>query len=613
MKVQGYGAGIDALRLNGEKWSANIANAVVGEPTIRRSIEGASTLSVTLSDPQGELRRKAFVDEATRLIADDLRFTLVSVSKSGDDLSLTAEDAIIYRLRQKKGPKKALREKVTRAEFVKSLVREAAGKDVKFIAPELTVVQPIAKGEKTERRETRQAPADAPGISRDAKGLTVKGAPATAYQKKVADKVIRLATRYKPPRRALVALLCAATHESVMGTRGMTTAVDYDSIGLLQGRQIYNAINDLKDFDYNIRRFFFRPWTGTSLGGAVEQAKAGRSIGDICTSIQGNATGDVYTQWKDEANRWIDAYFGGSAGDFGGGTTTNTIVKKYAFEVKKNEDYWTAIKRLAEEVNWRAFVVGESFYFADEPSLLKGKRQVNITADTPGIDSVDWEVDAGKRANSATVKGRIRSWSAPPGTVVQLDESHGPAQGRWLVSEIEGSLTNEDVTISLKRASKPKKEPAPETRTVTRPDRSPAVGGGSDGVAGLDKIKFTSFESGAPYWGGTRPIFNQFLKPLVQKNYGFQITSEKRSYNTSVSGLSDHYTGAVNSYAVDWGTSSGESAARRIAQALGASYSPGSWNTSTVTIQGRRFQVQILWAAPDGTHYDHVHVGIRRL
>ena len=99
-RVHGPDSGVDSLRLNGQRLSANLAAAVIGEPTLRRTIEGASTLEVTVSDPNGRLRREQFVQESTRLIADDLRFTLVAVSKSGDDLTLTAEDEIVYRLRR---------------------------------------------------------------------------------------------------------------------------------------------------------------------------------------------------------------------------------------------------------------------------------------------------------------------------------------------------------------------------------------------------------------------------------------------------------------------------------------------------------------------------------
>ena len=601
MSVGGPNAGLDKVRLNGELISADLTRAVIGEPTIRRTIEGASELTLVVSDPEGKLRRRPLLDESARMVVDDLRFRLVKVAKSGDDITLTGEDEIIYRLRQSFGPKKATRDKVTRAQFVKRLVQEGAGKNIRFYSPELTIEQPIAKAGK---QTTTEADPE-PGIPRDARGLTVKGVPATLQQKKIADQVIRLAMKYKPPRRAVVALLTACIVESVMGTYGMTYSTDGDSIGLLQARTAYVSRENALSIPYNVRRFMLEPWTGTPLGGAIKQAKAGRAPGDIAQSIQGSAYPDRYALYVDEANEWIDAYFGGEAGDFGSGS--RTIVKPYEFEVKKGEDYWTAIKRLADEVNWRAFVVGDTFYFVAETTLLRGRRRMIVREETRGIDQVDWELDAGKKANTATITGRIINWDAPPGTVAALDESHGPARGKWLVSEIDGSLIHPDVTITLKRASKPKPEPAPETETVEAPRR-----GASGGVGALGDLKFVSFAPGAPYWGGSRTFFNQLLKPFVAENYGFQITSEKRTYNTG-SGISDHFVGSTNAYAVDWGTGSGEACARRIAKLLGASYSPGSWNSSVISAGGRQWSVQILWAAPDGTHYDHVHVGIRRL
>lgn len=604
MTVSGLNTGIESVRLNGFLLSASVAGAIIGDPSIRRTIEGASEVSFTVTDPEGKLRREPFLDEATRVIVDDLRFALVKVSKSGDDLSLTAEDELIYLLRQAKGPKKAYRDEITRAQFIRSLVKDALGKRVRFFSPELTIEQPVAKGGRPTKTDD-----PAPGISPDARGLTIKDVPATMAQKRNADRVIRLAMEYKPPRRAVVALLSACIVESLMGTYGMTYSTDGDSIGLLQARTTYVSRENALSYSYNVRRFMLEPWTGTPDGGAIEQAKKGIAPGVIAQSIQGSAFPERYALYTDEAQKLIDAYFGGEAGGFGGGGTT-TRTKRYAFEVKKGEDYWTAIKRLADEVGWRAFVVGKTFYFVAEPTLLSSKRKMFVGEQTRGIDAVDWEIDAGKKANTATVKGRIEEWGAPPGTVAELDDSHGPARGKWIVSEIEGSLANEDVTISLKRPSKPKPEPAPETETVQN-DSGATAGAASGGAGALADIKFVSFEAGPPYWGGSRAFFNQLLKPFVEENYGFGISSEKRSYNTG-SGFSDHYVGSTLAYAVDWGTGSGEACARRIAKLLGASYSPGSWNSSTISAGGRNWTVQILWAAPDGTHYDHVHVGISR-
>ena len=602
--IAGPGQGIDKLRLASKSLRAEVSEAIVGDVSITRTMEGASELSFTVSDPNGKIRRSKFLTEATRFSIDDLGFALVQVSKSGLDLTLTAEDVVVYRLRQKKGPKKAYRDKMTRAEFAKSLVREV-GKDIKFVSPELHKEQPIEDGRKPGKTVSSKAVDDnrGSGIPNNATGLTVKGGAANATQKQVADQIIRAALAYNPPRRALLALLCAATHESVMGTLGMNSPVDHDSIGILQGRLIFNRREDLLSIPYNVKRFFTQPWTGAPEGGAIKQAKAGRSIGDICTSIQGNDTGDVYTQWKDEAVKWVEAYQGG------GGSISIVTTKRYAFQVGKKENYWEALKRLAEEVNWRCFVVGRSIYFIAEPTLFQSRRRMFINEDSRGVESIDWDIDSGKRAHTATVTARIGNWAAPPGTVVALDESQGPAEGRWLVESIDGTLDSPDVTINLKRRSKPKPEPASETKTETK-----TTGGAFGDATGIGAITITNTSSGSPHWGGTAAVFKQFIHPFMRR-FGLEAGSQKRSPSDPLSIAnpgSDHNEANTRAYATDYGTSSGGSAADALGRALGRpGSSSGTYGRITFSAGGQRFSAQILWAVEN--HYDHVHVGLQAL
>lgn len=617
MSIVGLGVGFDKVRLANKRFSVNLTEAIVGEPRITRTIDGASTFEFTVSDPEGRLRREKFLTEATRIVVDDeLRFVLVKVTKNGDDLTLTAEDEIVYLMRRKEGPKAVKRAKRTRAQFIKSLVKEAVGdRDVNFSSPELKEKQPIEDQPKPKTKASKpENSGRGPGIPLDARGLTVKGTTANKAQKRMADRLIRSAYRqYKnPPRRAVLALLCAATHESVMGTLGMNNPVDHDSVGVLQGRLMYNSRKDLLSVHYNVRRFMARPWTGTSLGGAIKQAKANRSIGDICTSIQGNATGDVYTQWKPEAEAWLRAYFGGDAGPPGGGTIEKTVLIPYQFEVEKGENYWEAAKRLADEVNWRLFVVGNTVYYSSEPTLLKGRRRLNIGANTKGVDQVDWDIDAGKKANTATVTARVKNWQAPPGTVVTLDESHGPAEGRWLVSEIDGTISQQEASISLKRVTKPKPEPPAETKTTTErvPDRTRRPSRGDSSTKALSRVRIKSFAPGEPYWGGTRPIFNQLITPWLERRFGLYAGSKKRTSTLGNPG-SDHYIANTTAYAIDYPTTDGAKAANAVGRLLGRSGpSVGTFSTFNIKVQGQTFRVQILWAVEN--HYNHVHIGIRR-
>ncbi len=619
MAVQAISSSIDDIRLKGRKLRANFTGAIVGEVPVRRTISSASSVSFTVFDPELELLRDPFLNERSRIEIDGLTFELVQIKRGEDDTdSLAFEDAAVSKLRRLKGPKKAFRDKMTRAEFVAMLAREAK---IPCVSPWRGVEQPIGKskavGVRTVDEERGQ------GIDRTA-GLTVKTAKANATQIEFAERAIRSAYAQFPkaPRRAVLALLCALTLESVMGTRGMTpsTIADGDSVGPLQARLKYVSEKNAMDLDYNVRRFMVEPWTQTSEGGAIRQAKAGRSIGEICTSIQGNSTGDVYTEWKSEAERWLEAFGGGGGG---GASYEITTEIRYAFEVKKDESYWDAIKRLAKEVNWRAFVSAEKLYFMTDPQLIKSRPRLRVKSDhsdrpggsgrryPPGIDSVSFDIATNKPASSARIAGRADTWQAPPGTVVILDD-FGPAEGRWIVSDIETDLTHPDFVAKLKRPSKPLPEPPPETKTRRVEGGGDRSKDGGSSTGSLDRVYIGgNTGAGSPWWGGTRPIFMQFVIPFMA-DQGLTGWSGKRGYNTG-SGVSDHWTESTLAFAADFPTTSGESAASALAAAMGWNdWAPNTWSTHNIQVDGRSFRVQLLWAMDDGTHYDHVHVGIKR-
>jgi hypothetical protein len=115
---------------------------------IERTIDGASTLTLTVHDPKRALLQSGMFSYAVDVTLDRFVFRLVKVSKSGTDLTLTFEDRDVNRLRQHNKPRKAQRGKVTRAEFALSLVREVKNPAIKFVCPELHVAQTIAAHKK---------------------------------------------------------------------------------------------------------------------------------------------------------------------------------------------------------------------------------------------------------------------------------------------------------------------------------------------------------------------------------------------------------------------------------------------------------------------------------
>lgn len=114
-------------------------------------------------------------------------------------------------------------------------------------------------------------------------------------------------------------------------------------------------------------------------------------------------------------------------------------------------------------------------------------------------------------------------------------------------------------------------------------------------------------------WGGSMPRALHLAKAI-----GAPISSQKRSrQRTASGGVSDHWQGSSTSYAVDlpYTGAAGDSAFRKtmgyLAQVSGkpelARLSPGRWHN--INVGGYRYQVG--WRVPG--HFDHVHVGVRKL
>ena len=131
----------------------------------------------------------------------------------------------------------------------------------------------------------------------------------------------------------------------------------------------------------------------------------------------------------------------------------------------------------------------------------------------------------------------------------------------------------------------------------------------------LKKVS-VSTATGAPHWGGSGDIVQQFVEPFMVRRE-LPIGSGKRTpaQNRAVGGssTSDHLTTRVTTGARDFPTFSGEDDARALANAMGNSrWVPNSFDSFSIRVGGDGFSVQILWGARID-HGDHVHVGIEAL
>lgn len=510
--------GLQSAILNGLAFDANI-EARVQDATIERTTAGASTITITLADPERELlagqgrttRGGGIAPGGASFLTQDspdllmkidgYEYSLVKVGKQGPLITLTLEDYLVSLMRQYNTPRKAYRDKVTRAQFAHSLVREVWQRKIGFMSPNEMVKQPIAgssSGATTERARADDAAARRsdfkPGAS-----IKVWGESADRQQLGLLRLAMRICDEYRVPWGIRVGLIATMTQESSI--RSPDTPDSYGSVGVLQAiaRPGY-AGNKAYSDEWQIRELLTRGFTGSHGYEGVLKSYARKRWGNnvIRTilhhlnpgAIDGDGLENNYRKHWDEALNTAKAWEGTPGGtgvaDGSGAATTETVVQRYAYtrgSASRREDTWTCLGRLASEVNWRRFMLGTTLYFISEADLINAKPNLVISEQSEGVDNIDFDFDYGKRASSATVTARAGLWTVPPGMTVEVEEL-GPANGRWLVSSVRRSLYSPATEIALTRPQAAKPEPAPTTTTRAVPGSGD--GGGSGAGTGKD-------------------------------------------------------------------------------------------------------------------------------
>jgi LysM repeat protein len=117
-------------------------------------------------------------------------------------------------------------------------------------------------------------------------------------------------------------------------------------------------------------------------------------------------------------------------------------------------------------------------------------------------------------------------------------------------------------------------------------------------------------------WGGSEGVAD--AAKGIASQMGVPVTSQKRDLAAtqrvgSTTG-SDHFTGNTNAFATDFGVSGakGDQLAKAIAQKYGIPESNiGTFNRHVINVDGQRYSLQLLWKVAG--HFDHVHLGIRKV
>jgi hypothetical protein len=507
-----------------------------GRSTNKRSTVGKKT--VALTDEEGRpLDAPTLVGRAVEIILDDVPFRLSKVEGDpdvSDEYTLTFEDRIVYWLRKKHGALSVSRAGSTRAEFILKMLREIKVEQIPFICPELSRKQPQAKPAEDgpslarmmmaeiavmvdppspdvfHRGKPKYTDDDAPTKKKSlttAEGLTVKGAKATAEQKRNMNEVLDQAWSEDgaTTRSVKSSVLAVIAETACMNLEGG----DSTSSGILQllasTAASYNV--DPQDIGSVIHLFMTKGFWGK--GGAIALAKAHPDwpAYRIAQNVQGSGTGQAsegrvnYGPWMEEADRWLDAYKGKDTslgGDAGG-----VYRKSYRYMRDKDEDSWTCGLRLADEVRWRLFPVGRALFYIDEIDLFRREVSENVKRGDPRVISAPWSMDWNKPINEATITVVLDSWSAYPGAVLKLD-GYGVPDGRWLVTEMERDWFDNIATFTIKQPLSPLKEPAAETGELEQG----VSGEGAKGEIGtLYKVcKNLSDKTPGYVWGGQHGI-----------------------------------------------------------------------------------------------------------
>ena len=137
--------GLGTIKLNNAELSMGL-QAAISTLSLEETMDGASTLTIVVFDPQRILLNSPLAATKSIVTFDRVDYTLVGVEIQDADLSLTFEETAVNVLRQQKGPVKANRYNTTRAQFIRSLVRQPKQYTIPFEAPEVNIKQPIAGG-----------------------------------------------------------------------------------------------------------------------------------------------------------------------------------------------------------------------------------------------------------------------------------------------------------------------------------------------------------------------------------------------------------------------------------------------------------------------------------
>lgn len=501
------------------------AKGAITAVQVEATLEGAPTVTINLRDPHGDVfaRRLGHVEKRKRtrrvgpvqvdegwdaivppdvlgrpmqVSLDGVTYQLVKATyqQGSGELGLTFEHELVYLLKRHRGGKSAPRSRATRAQFILSLVRElepeVRRRQYRFVCPELNLRQPIDRGQRQRASSTARATATSSGGAASGRSL---------------DRVY--------PRHAIGEKGVRFTTEQV---RACAAAGGFWGQELTAMEQIAHGESDYhpgvvsSDLGYGLWQMTPRVWGAEAkrwlaeLGGMraltnpIVNAKLARRLyEDAGKSFKpwygtryltvGAGPGNGRPSRADARELAATVTEGGSAeGTSSSKTVTET--KSYQFKRDVKESSWAAIARLAGEVKWHAWLVGNSLYYMSEEALYARRPRYVLGPDHDAVIDLAYDVDWGKTVSEASLTVTLARWEAPPGSVVVL-EGFGPPDGRWLIAQTSRDYFAPTGEVKLVQPGKAGLEPANEQTSRTTRTNGASGPGTQSGGAGPEQAR----------------------------------------------------------------------------------------------------------------------------
>lgn len=657
------------LLLDGVRLNAQVENNLTGGEYVR-TMDGASSLTLDLHDPDRELllsgaltarprgRRTAKETEAVakrregqeaspwdRLGRAVMQFgpsvtgtpayyRMAGLETEAGTLTLDFEDEIVALLRQHDKPRQWARGKFTRAQVIQIMAREVRARQIVTYIPALRARQRVAKPDEDPNAQQGK-------LAKQDKDIRIKGQRATRDQRRNVNTVLRVIQEENAPETAALALLAG-----VIGESGFKTHIENlkgsGAKGVFQIMPANTHVVPWDDVELGARIFLNLGFTNLKSTAAATRAAALKnggpegaiylarkfpdlSPGTIALLIEGSDApdGSFYEgPILDEARAILSA-----AGGIGGPTIDTYVTERYLFRRGSldgdREDSFDAMLRLASEVQWRLYIANDVLVYAHDLDLLRARPILRVAERPPingrhegdvfyvgEINCPDgWHYN--KPATELRFEAPAERWIAYPGAVIEVLRM-GPWDGDYLLAEIRETFDDSIADITLRRASPPKPEPAPDTRRARFGRLAPS----------LDSART----------GGAKAIADALAAIGMDVDPNIYVGSALRPPSVLASGsYSDHSANDENMAARDIGYHgidlihgpphpTLDEACQRMMAAVGETYKPGTTVTDPATgkpfrdVHWKGFRIQFIWRTPEyGGHCGHCHVGVRRL